>query len=266
MPDDSFKTFVPDPLGVLPEMRARAKKSAFIFTALVVSLVAARADLVMQQQSGNATVTDHITMKVHGDKMRMDQRDKDGYVFSVIIDLNTRDSLTLFPQGKTFLKRSGEEIRQQMEAETKASHGANEMDQAPASAVDTGKTAKVDGYDTEIYTWSGPNGLTETLWVATNFPDYKSIRTELAKLDRFDASGPHKGAQPKLSLFPGMVVKAEKAAAGHKVTVTLLSARAEPVDPLLFELPADYSPWKPPEVRLTNPVSTPKDDKPSPSP
>ncbi len=257
MPNDSFKKFVPNLLNVLPEMRVRAKRSIFIFTVLVVSLVAARADLVMEQQSTTAAVTDHITMRVHGDKMRMDQRDSDGYAFSVIIDLDTRDSLTLFPQGKTFLKRSGAEIRQQMAGETKTSHGTNEFNQSPARAMHTGTTAKVGGYDTEIYTWSGPNGVTETLWVATNFPDYESIRTELAKLDRFDASGPHKDAQPKLSLLPGMVVKVEKTAGGHKVTVTLISARAEPVDPSLFELPADYSPWKPPEVRLTNPATTP---------
>ena len=257
MPNDSFKKFVPDPLSMLPEMRVRAKKSVFTFTTLVVSLIATRADLVMEQQSTTATVTEHITMKVHSDKMRMDERDNDGYAFSVIIDLNTRDSLTLFPQGKTFLKRSGAEVRQQMEAEAKASHGTNELDQPPARAVDTGTTAKVGSYDTEIYTWSGPNGLTETLWVATNFPDYESIRPELAKLDQFDASGPHKGAQPKLGLLPGMVVKVEKAANGHKVTVTLLSARTESVDPSLFEMPAGYSPWKPPEVRLITPATTP---------
>src|ERR1017187_5438938 len=235
----------------MTDVRARVKKSIFISAILFAFLAGAQADLVMEQQSGGTNVTDHIIVKVHDDKMRMDQRDRDGYVFSVIIDLNTRDSITLFPRGKMFLRRSGAEIRQQIEAETTASHGTNDMDKPPARAADTGKTAKVSGYDTEIYTWSGPNGLTKTLWVATNFPDYKSIRTELAKLDRFDASGPHKGAQPKLSLLPGMVVKAEKAVAGHKVTVTLISARAEPVGSSFFELPADYSPWKPPEVRLT---------------
>ncbi|MGA2855179.1 MAG: DUF4412 domain-containing protein [Verrucomicrobiota bacterium] len=255
MPDDLFKEFVPRQLS------ARVKKPIFIFAALIAPLVAARADLVMEQQSSSATATDHITLKVHGDKMRMDQRDKDGYVFSVIIDLNTRDSMTLFPQGKSFLKRSGAEIRQQMEAERKTPPGTNEMSDTPARAVDTGTTATVGGYDTEIYTWSGPNGLTETLWVATNFPDYESIRPELAKLDRFDASGPHKDAQPKLSLLPGMVVKAEKASGGRKVTTTLISAKVEPVDAALFELPADYSPWKPPEVRLTTPATMQTNDK-----
>lgn len=251
MPDDSFKEFV------LDQLSAQVRKFILIFAVLIAPLVAARADLVVEQQSATATVTNQIAMKVHGDKMRMDQRDSDGYAFSVIIDLNTRDSITLFPQGKTFLKRSGAEVRQQMEAETKASHGTNELDQPPARAVDTGTTAKMGGYDTEVYTWSGPNGLTETLWVATNFPDYESIRTDLAKLDRFDASGPHKGAQPELSLLPGMIVKAEKTTGGRKVTTTLIVAMVEPVDASLFEMPADYSPWKPPEVQLTTPATTP---------
>jgi hypothetical protein len=266
MPDDSFKKFRLDQLSALPDVRARIKNSMLIFAALFVSLAGARADLVMEQQSGGTNVTDFIILKVHDDKMRMDQRDRDGYVFSVIIDLDTRDSITLFPRGKMFLRRSGAEIRQQMEAETKASHGTNDMDKPPARAADTGKTAKVGGYDTEIYTWSGPNGLTETLWVATNFPDYNSIRMELVKLDRFDASGPHKGAQPELSLLPGMVVHAEKVAGGHEVNITLISAKVEPVNASLFELPADYSPWKPPVVILTNAVTTPTNGQPPPPP
>jgi hypothetical protein len=255
VPDDSFKEFAPDPLG------ARVKKSIFISAILFVSLAGAQADLVMEQQSGVTNVTDHIIVKVHDDKMRMDDRDRDGYTFSVIIDLNTRDSFTLFPRRKAYLNRSGAEIRRQMEAERTTSHGANEMDQSPAPAVDTGKTAEVNGYDTEIYTWSGANGLTETLWVATNFPDYESIRTELAKIDRFDASGPHKNAQPELSLLPGMVVRTQKTAGGHNVTITLVSAKVEPVDASLFELPPDYSPWKPPIVLLTNAVPMPTGNK-----
>ena len=233
------------------------RRFILLFAILFSSLVAVRADLVVQQQSSNTKVTDYVTLKVHGNKMRMDQSDSDGYAFSVIIDLTTRDSITLFPRGKMFLKRSGAEIRRQMEDESKASAGTNDLDKAPAPAADTGTTEKVNGYDTEIYTWFGANGLTETLWVAKNFPDYENIRKELAKLDQFDASGPHKNAQPELSLLPGMVVKTEKAANGQTVIVTLVSAKAEPVDASLFVLPADYLPWKPPVVLITNMVTRP---------
>ncbi len=120
------------------------------------------------------------------------------------------------------------------------------------------RTAKVGGYDTEIYTWSGPDGLTETLWVAKDFPDYDAIRTELAKLDRFDDNGPHRSAQPELSRLPGMVVQTEKVENGQHSIVTLVSAKAEPVDAALFELPADYSLWKPPaSSQTTNKAAAP---------
>jgi hypothetical protein len=258
MADNSFTRFVPGPLGALPDALAQMKQAVFSFAVFFASLVAARADLVMEQQTSETNATTHITLKLHGDKMRMDQQIGKNPAFIVIIDLNTRDSITLLPREKQFLKRSGLEIQQQMEAERKASHGTNEMDNPPARAVDTGQSAMVDGYGTEIFKWSGAHGLTETLWVATNYPDYESIRIELAKIDRFDASGPHKNGQPELSLLPGMVIKAETAARGRKVTTTLLSAKAEPVDASLFELPADYSPRKTPaSPRKTNSVLTP---------
>jgi hypothetical protein len=252
MTAESFRDFWPDQPG------ARVKKSIITLAALAAALGAARADLVMKQESGVTNVTDHVTVLVHDDKMRMEQRDQDGYTFSVIVDLNTRDSLTLFPRGKTFLKRSGAESRQMIETGIAASHGTNEMDSPPAPPRNTGNTAKVDGYDTGIYQWSGAGGLTETLWVATNFPGYSAIRTELAKIDRFNAAGAHRNAQPELAPLPGMVVKAEKTANGRKTIITLVSARTAPVPASLFELPADYSPWTPPVVlQTTNAMPVP---------
>jgi hypothetical protein len=262
VPDDWSKEFILDPLRAMPDVHARVKKFIFLSATLFAALAGARADLVMEQQSGITNITDHVVLKVHDDKMRMDQRDSDGYAFSVVVDLKTRDSLTLFPQGKMFLKRSGAEILRQMETERIATNGTNTMDNPPDKAVDTGRREQMDGYDTEIYQWSGARGLTETLWVAKDFPDYDAIKTELAKIDRFDASGPHKDAQPELSLLPGMVVKAEKAAGGHKFTITLVSAKVEPVDASLFEMPADYTPWKPPVVQMTNTGMTPTNGNP----
>ncbi len=242
MTDESFKEFVSNRPG------ARVKKFICTVAALAAAMAAARADLVMEQESGVTNVTDQFVLMVQKDRMRMDERDADGFAFSVIVDLNTRDSITLIPRVKTFLKRSGAESRRLMEADRAAAPNTNGMDNPPAPAVNTGRTAKVDGYDTGIYQWSGAGGLTETLWVATNFPGYASIRTDLAKLDRFNAGGAHRNAQPELGRLPGMVVKAEKALNGHKTFTTLVSAREEPVPASFFEVPADYTPYKPPAV------------------
>jgi hypothetical protein len=253
VPHNSFKEFMHDQMG------ARVKKSIFITVAIFASFIAARADLVMEQVSGDTNATDHVTVKLHGDKMRMDQRTDKGRGFSVIVDLTTRDSITLMPNEKLFLKRPGAESRQQMESERAAAHGTNDLDNPPTPPVNTGLTAKVDGYDTEIYKWSGAGGVTETLWVVKDFPNYEAIRTELAKIDRFNASGSHRNAQPELGLLPGMVVKTEKTVGGRNATITLVSAKVEPVAASLFELPAGYSEWKPPAMSpTTNAIPTPK--------
>ena len=208
--------------------------------------LAARADLVMEQRFSDTNVAHYVTLKLRGDKMRMDQQDANGNAVSVIVDLNTRDSLTLLATNKTFLKRFGSEIRWEMAEARKYSGGTNDMDKPPAPAVATGKSETVNGQNAEIYAWSGAQGVTATLWVARRFPNYDSIRMELAKLDRFNDSGPHRNAQPELSRLPGMVVKSETTARGRTVTTSLVSVKLEPVDASLFELPAGYSPWKPP--------------------
>jgi hypothetical protein len=227
----------------------------FILLALFFPSIAARADLVMEQQFSDTNGTGHVVLKLHADKMRMDQQDTKSNAFSVIVDLNTRDSITLLTTNKMFLKRSGAEIRRLMETAKKAAT-TNDLNLPPARAVAAGKAETVGGYDTEIYTWSGAHGVNETLWVATNFPNHDSIRNELARIDQFNRTGPHKNAQPELSPLPGMVIKTQSTANGKTGTVTLVSAKAEPVDASLFELPADYVPWKPPVSQTNNTVTT----------
>ncbi len=217
-----------------------------ILLAVLFSTVTVRADLIWEQQASETNVTRMLSIKVHGEKMRADEP---GRNVSVVVNLNTHDSITLLEESKLYLNRFGSEIRWEMAEEIKATSGTNEMDAPPARPVDTGKSEKVNGRDAEIYTWSGAHGLTETLWVDRDFPNYDAIRTELIKLDKFNDSGPHRNAQPLLGLLPGMVIKKESVIKGHKTTTTLVSVKLEPVDPTIFDIPADYSAYKPPEKK-----------------
>lgn len=217
-------------------------KSIPVLFVLFCSNLALRADLILEQQASDTNHTGTSVLKLHGDLMRLDQPDNN---LSVIVNLNTRDSTTLLTTNKTYLKRFGSEIRWEMKEEKKYSGGTNDLDKFPAPAADTGKSETVNGRDTEIYTWSGAHGLTETLWVDKDFPNFDAIKAELAKLDRFNDAGPHRNAQPELSRLPGMVIKNVGAANGRTATNTLVSVKLEPVDAALFELPADYKPWKP---------------------
>ena len=219
--------------------------AVFCFALCFTLATVARADLILEQQSGDNTVTNHVIVKVQGDKMRMDQSNTRGGEFSVVLDMATHDSITLMPKLKMFLKRSGAEVRAQIEA-SKKNEATNDVNLLPAPCVDTGKTDKVAGSDTEIYTWSGAYGISKTLWVATNFPNYESIRKEIAKIDQFNITGPHRNVQPEMSRLPGMVLKTESIGGGKTNTIYTVSVKQEPVDPALFELPPDYTPWKSP--------------------
>lgn len=230
-------------------MSRRAAKTVhrlkLILLILLGPLIAVRADLTMEQRADDGKHIRELITKIHGAKMRLDVA-KDTNALSVIVDLDTRDSVTLMPATKTYLKRSGAELQQQAEMRKKAAGtNAPDMESPAALAVDTGKTEKIGGMDTEIYTWSGGHNLDETLWVAKEFPNYEEIRAELAKVDRYNRAGAHRSGQPELSLLPGMVVRTEISVAGQKGTNTLISATVEALDASPFEVPPDYTLWKP---------------------
>jgi len=232
-------------------------KYLFIGLVLFGSFSVSRADLALEQKADDGKHVRDSSMKIHGDKMRLDVERGTNAMF-VIVDLGTRDSLTLMPATKTYLKRTGAELKQLADARRKAAGtNAMEMDAPSAPAVATGKTEKIDGLDTEIYTWSGGHKLEETLWVAKDYPNYKLIQAELAKVDAYNRDGAHRNGQPEMSKLPGMVVRIIVSADGEKGTNTLVSAKVDPLDAKMFELPADYKAYVPKPAKPTQPGQTP---------
>src|SRR5665213_17005 len=209
----------------------------------------ARADLVMQEQVtfGNQTNIFNMTIKIHGDKIRQDTFGFAGaepFAMSMIEDGNTGDSFILMHEQKTFTKnKKRKDIR--------------DMDAALSQPLDTGKSEKIGGYDTEIYNWSAPkrfwvgtNGMTEVLWIAKDFPNYEKIKPYFAKFEKANVSILGNGMQPTMSSLPGMVVKLKMTVIMTQfvqtIATTLVSVKEEPVDPAIFEVPSDYTEWKSP--------------------
>src|ERR1035441_1081087 len=79
----------------------RGRRAATLF-ALLFSTAALRADLILEQRTSDSNRTSVAVLKLHGDKMRLDQPENG---ISVIIDLKTRDSLTLLTTNKTYLNK-----------------------------------------------------------------------------------------------------------------------------------------------------------------
>jgi hypothetical protein len=208
--------------------------------------VAARADLVMQEQADFGSSSNLITIKIqiHGDKIRQDTVGMGSGDMSLIKDAGTGDCIVLMHQQKKFTKPGAK----------------TENPQSPEAALskplDTGASGKVGGYDAEIYAWAADrklwndtNGMIETLWVATNYPGYGKIQPYLAKLDRANVFFPGKAMQPEISTLPGMVVKSRVMVkigeAVQTINYSLVSAKEEPVNPSVFEVPGDYAEWTP---------------------
>lgn len=221
-------------------------KPLVILIAATSAAFAARADLVMHEEAdfGNPTNLISITIKIHGDKIRQDLYGPASGNMSLIKDATTGDSTVLMRDQKLFTKPA------------KKVEDAKSPDAALSLPRDMGSSDSVGGYDTKIFVWAADrrlwndtNGMIETLWVATNYPDFDQIKTDLAKLDRANVSFPGKGMSPAVSTLPGMVVKSrltvKMGEAVQTINIALLSAAEEPVDPSVFEIPADYKEWTP---------------------
>ena len=219
-------------------------KRILILFSIISTSFAARADLMLQQQSVMPGWTNDVVVKIHRNKMRADGKTATGRMYQ-IVDLITHDSCMVMPEQKTVQRTSSEQIAKAM----KDFGLPTGNDYAPPKPVDTGKSEVVDGYKAEIYNWtnktSGGSEDRQILWVAEDFPNYKAIQGELPNLDRFHDSGFDRGMFPDLNLLPGMVVKTEETVENQSRTTILISAKVESVDPSEFEVPSDYTDWKP---------------------
>lgn len=220
----------------------------FLIWFVMTAAAAARADLVMHEQAELEGVTNliSITVKIHGDKIRQDLYGLPTGDMSLIKDAKTGNTIVLLHQQKLFSKPNAKTT------DTQSPEAALSKPKA------TGNSATVGGYDAQVYTWAadrnlwnGTNGMIETLWVAKDFPNFDKIKFDLVKLDRANISFPGKGMQPEISTLPGMVLKSNMIAkigeAVETITITLLTAKEEPVDPADFEVPNDYKEWNPAE-------------------
>jgi hypothetical protein len=231
-------------LHCVPKRPSPRMKRFIILFAVACTAAGARADLTMQQQIVTPDFNGVITMKVKGDKVRLDVNAGQPQALSTILNLNTGETITLVHGQKMFAKTQSPPAKQ-----TKPPGTAS---RAPVPRP-TGQTQKVGEYDTELYTWSKANGVTGTAWVAKSFPDYARIRADLTTLDQ--STGADNGTSPELSKLPGMMVRSQVAGGGETLTMALISAKEGPLDDSVFGVPRGYK--EVPKLQPLKPVAAP---------
>src|ERR1051325_984299 len=149
--------------------------------ALAVSLalldahtVSVRGDFTIVQKVEGKEVkgkpqTNEITLKIKGDKIRMDATPQ----ITMIVDGRTGDTITLINAQKRIVRISGDKAK--AIAEMAAKYGGNT---AKPKLVATGKKMTINGYETEEYV-ADTKTFKAHYWIAPSFPDAAAIMKQL---------------------------------------------------------------------------------------
>ena len=210
---------------------------------LLASLVwsaatAARADLTIVQKIEGSDGTNKITLKVKGDKARVEINPQ----ITTILDAKSGDLTTLLHDQKKVMRISGERAK----AMTEMAQGlAKENAPENAKPVATGKKEKINGYETEEYVADSPKYHT-SYWVAKDYPNYQSILQQMSVLQSGAFAAIRKG-MPDYHDLPGLPLRTDIKMDGKVITSTLESVSSDPVSDSAFAIPSDYTEMKMPD-------------------
>ncbi len=212
------------------------KKSLLLLAVSFVTVHTSFADWVVMQKATTDGQTQEISIKIKGDKTRMDI----GQQMSMVADGAAANMVMLMHAQKMMMKMDAESLKSMMAMAGGALGGT----EPAAKPVATGQKEKVGGYDCEIYTWSGKLG-TGKFWVAKDFKGYEELNAAQDKMMKA-MGNPAASLSPQASDFNGMVIKSDMTMMGKSSVSELVSAKEEPVDAAVFTLPADYQEMKMP--------------------
>lgn len=198
--------------------------------ALLAASVLAPADVVVVQKIDGGGQSGEQTIRVKGSKARCDI----GSSVSVLFDRETGETTTLSHTQRGFLTLSSEANRAMLEKMQKA-RGSTE----PPPLVATGKTEKIGDYQCEIFT-AELGTVKATYWLAKDYPQFPNFLAHLDVLESAPLAATKGGVAPRTKDLPGMPMKIQMEMNGQKVTVSLMSAKEENVDPAIFKIPANY--------------------------
>lgn len=218
-------------LPSMPPNSFRHLPSTFLL--LLLSLIAihpASADFIIVQKGEGAQISGDLTIRIKESKVRADLAAHT----TILADAATGDSLVVNHKDKNYTRMNAASTRSMLEQFAPA--GGNAAANKP---VATGQMEKIQDWESEIFTWTGPL-LTAKFWVARKFPNYEKLGPALARLQAVGGPLGTQGLLPSPSEFPGMIVKQELNVFGQKMSTTLVSVEEKDVPANVFNLPTNY--------------------------
>src|SRR6266581_4329191 len=156
-------------------MCCHMKIAGYSMVLTISFLLSARADLTIVQKVERAGSATNMTIKVKGDKVRIEASPK----VTTILDAKTGEVTNLMNDQKTVVRISAEKAKAVTNMINKfdvKKDGAGKVKLTP-----TGQKETVNGYETEQYTYDGPD-FKATYWIASNYPDGAAILAQLQSI------------------------------------------------------------------------------------
>jgi hypothetical protein len=257
-------------------------KTALYSLALNLSLfLPARADLAIVYSSSvqpaakagkgeEAAAARNIVIKIKGDKARIDASPQ----LTTILDGKTGEVVNLMNDQKTVVRISPDKVKAVTEMLNKFTINNKKEGAEKPKLTPTGQKEMVNGYETEQYTYDGPD-FKATYWIAPNYPDGAAILAQLQsiKSEFWDAANTRMADFrdfPGLPIRTRMIMTKEGQAnkpgtspSGHatEITSTVESVRQDPISDSEFTVPNDFKETKLPDIfekRNTAPSVSPK--------
>src|SRR5882724_7069537 len=141
----------------------------------------------------------NITIKVKGDKARIDASPQ----ITIIFDGGTGELINLLNDQKTIVRISPDKMRAIADMLNKFS--TKRPGSETPRLTPTGKREMINGYDTEQYTYDGPD-FKATYWITPNYPNGAAVLAQLQsiKSEFWDAANTK---MPDFRDFPGLPIR-----------------------------------------------------------
>lgn len=215
-------------------------KSLRLFAIASLALLGtARADLTIVQKVDGTKGLQRITIKVKGDKARVEVSPQ----ITTIIDAKTGAITNLMHDQKIVMTIPGDKAKAMAEL---AKSFVKEEAPEPATPKATGNKETINGYETEEFVSDSPK-FHASYWVAKSYPDYARILEQMAILQKGVFASVTKGL-PDYKALPGMPLRTQVTMPGQPaITSTTESVSLAPLPAADFAVPPGYSEMKMPD-------------------
>jgi hypothetical protein len=211
-------------------------------------LVCARADLTIVQKVEGPGQNGEITVKIKGDKERMDAPSQP----TRIIDGKTGELTDLLSEKKSFIRISAQQMKAAAETINKFDDGKQ---QSPRKLTPTGKKETINGYETEEFVFETPQ-FKASFWVATKYPGAADILKQM-QAPVSGAWKPSNMGMPDYTDFAGLPLKTVISVGDNQVATTIMSIKKDSISAAEFDIPKDFQELKKPLDAAPPPVESP---------